>query len=203
MKEADRYLLGYGPYPVDWDRFVANSEANGEMFFKAIEQPKLPEDQGRSPDEMYMGAVVVVWNRPHVTALRYQGWVARPMIVSGGLLNRLFDGPPWGCHVDLVLETPEVLYAVKACADIFTQELDKEVYCRLDVWRQLMNTWKTRGSAMTVREFEQDGERHHRLRLLLSGGNPRALAGGKGCGGGTGTPNGVPGLRGHAEGNRT
>jgi hypothetical protein len=58
----------------------------------------------------------------------------------------------------LVLEPQEVLYAVKACAHIITQGLDKEIYCRLDEWRKLMDAWKTRGSAMTVREFEEEGD---------------------------------------------
>jgi hypothetical protein len=81
MKEADRYLLGHKPCPVPWGRFVADSEANWEMFFKAIEQRKPPEDQGRSRDDTYMEAAVIVRNRTQVIVLRHQGWVACPMIV--------------------------------------------------------------------------------------------------------------------------
>jgi hypothetical protein len=70
----------------------------------------------------------------------------------------MFNELPRGCHVDLVLETPELLYAARTCADIITQRLDKTIYCQLDEWRHLMDTWKIRGSAMIVREFEEEGD---------------------------------------------
>jgi hypothetical protein len=54
-------------------KFIADSETNGEMFFKAIEQRKPPEDQGRSPDDTFMGAAVVVRNRKHVSVPRNKG----------------------------------------------------------------------------------------------------------------------------------
>jgi hypothetical protein len=158
MKEADQCLLGHGPHPVTWERFVAKSEANGELFFKAFEQRKPPEDQGKSPDEMYMGTAIVVWNRTQVTALRHVGWASQPMEVSGSLLNMLFDQLPMNSHVYLVLETYEVREAVKACADLITKGLDKDIYCKVESWRRLTDTWKTRGSAMVVREFEEDGD---------------------------------------------
>jgi hypothetical protein len=70
----------------------------------------------------------------------------------------LFTDLPRGSHVDLVLETAEVREAVKACADIIVQGWDKDIYCQLESWRRLMSTWKTRGSAMTVREFDDGGD---------------------------------------------
>jgi hypothetical protein len=80
------------------------------------------------------------------------------MAVSVALLNTMFSELPRGCHVGLVLETPEVMFAVKACADIITIGLDWQVYCQLDGWRCLMNTWKDRRAQMTSREFEEDGD---------------------------------------------
>jgi hypothetical protein len=158
MKEADRYLLGYGPYPEPWEKFVQDSEPNGETCFKAIEQRKPPEDHDRSPDETYMGAAVVVWSRTQVTALRHVGWVSCPMVVSGGILNKTFEELPRGCHVDLVLETPEVRNAVKTCADIIVRGLGQMVFCQLGEGRRLMDTWKIRGQAMVIREFEEEGD---------------------------------------------
>jgi hypothetical protein len=63
MEEADHCLLGHGPHQVSCERFVADSETNGEMYFKAIEQRKPPEDQGRALEEAFMGGAVVIWNR--------------------------------------------------------------------------------------------------------------------------------------------
>jgi hypothetical protein len=120
MKEADQCLLGHGRHPVTWERFVDESERNGERRFKAIEQRKPPE-------ETFMGLAIVVWSRTQVTALRHVGWVSDPMIVSGGLLKQLFEKLPIESHVDLVLETYEVREAIQACADIITQGLDKEI----------------------------------------------------------------------------
>jgi hypothetical protein len=80
------------------------------------------------------------------------------MEVSGTLLNMMFDRLPRGSHVDLVLETPEVREAVKMCADMIVQGWNQTVYCQLEGWRRLMDTWKTRESAMTVHEFEEDGD---------------------------------------------
>jgi hypothetical protein len=36
MKEADHYLFGQGPKPVQWDRLIADAEKSGEILFKAI-----------------------------------------------------------------------------------------------------------------------------------------------------------------------
>jgi hypothetical protein len=80
------------------------------------------------------------------------------MIISGEMLNALFDRLPIGCHVDLVLETKEVYDAMRACADLIARGPDKEVYCSLDSWWKLMDTWKLRRSSMTVRAFEEDGD---------------------------------------------
>jgi hypothetical protein len=60
MKEADHSMFGHGQYPVPWKPFVADSETNGEVHFKAIEQRKPPEDQNRPSGETFMGATVVV-----------------------------------------------------------------------------------------------------------------------------------------------
>jgi hypothetical protein len=60
--------------------------------------------------------------------------------------------------VDVIIETRDVPEAVKVCADIIVQGWDKQVYCQLETSRRLMDTWKTRGSSMVVREFEDDGE---------------------------------------------
>jgi hypothetical protein len=79
------------------------------------------------------------------------------MDVSGTLLNMMFSGLPRGSHVDLVLETCEGREAVKAWADLITKRLDKTVYCQSESWRRLMDTWKTHGSVMTVRELEEEG----------------------------------------------
>jgi hypothetical protein len=136
MKEAGHCLLGHGPNPVDRERFVSNLETNGEMFFKAIEQRKPPEDQGTPLGGTHIGSAIVIRNRTQVAALRNVGWASQPMDVSGTLLNMLFDRLPRGSHVDLVLETPEVREAVKTCADIIVQGLDKTVHCQMESWRR-------------------------------------------------------------------
>jgi hypothetical protein len=99
------------------DRFIADVERNGEMFFKANEQRKPPEDQGVPLDERDMGSMNVIWNRSQVTAFRWVGWASDPMEPTGRFLNRVFDLFPRGSHVNLVLETEEVREAAKACAD--------------------------------------------------------------------------------------
>jgi hypothetical protein len=38
--------MGQGLYPVPWARLVEESERRGDAVFKAIEQWKVPEDQG-------------------------------------------------------------------------------------------------------------------------------------------------------------
>jgi hypothetical protein len=90
MKEADHWLLGHQKQPVFWERFVAESAANGEMNFKVIEQRKPPKDQSRPPEDTTMGAAVVVWSQFQVAALRHIGWASDPMKVSGLLLSKMF-----------------------------------------------------------------------------------------------------------------
>jgi hypothetical protein len=96
MKEADHCLLGHEPHPVTWERFVSEGERDGEICFKAIEQRKPPEDQGKSLEDTYMGSALVIWNRASATALRCVGLASMPMDVFGKLLNRMFDGIPRG-----------------------------------------------------------------------------------------------------------
>jgi hypothetical protein len=74
------------------------------------------------------------------------------------MLKTLCDQLAMGCHVDLTVETPEVLYAAKACADIITMGLDGQIHCQVEEWRQLMDTWKDRRCRMRVREFEEGGD---------------------------------------------
>jgi hypothetical protein len=80
------------------------------------------------------------------------------MDVSGTILRRMFDELPLGSHVDLVIETNEVREAVKMCVDIIVQGWDKTICCQLESWQRLMDTWKMCGSAMVIREFEDDGD---------------------------------------------
>jgi hypothetical protein len=54
------------------------------------------------------------------------------MVVSGEMLNMLFNGLPRWFHVDLVPETPEVMFAVKGCGYIVVHGWGKDVYCRLN-----------------------------------------------------------------------
>jgi hypothetical protein len=122
------------------------------MHFKAIEPRKPPEDQNRPPEETFMGAAVIVWNRTQVTARRHVSWSSSPIAVSDQMVNVMFDPLPRECHVDLILETLEVMFAVKACADIITMGLDGQIYCQLEEWRRLMNIWKDHRVQMTVRE---------------------------------------------------
>jgi hypothetical protein len=56
MKDADHYLLGHGPQPVPWDRFVSDAEQYGDICFKAIEQRKPPHDQGKPLEDSIMGS---------------------------------------------------------------------------------------------------------------------------------------------------
>jgi hypothetical protein len=128
------------------------------LFFKVIEQRKPLDDQGVPLDCTHMGSAIVIWNRTKVTALRNVGWASQPMDVSETLLNMPFDRLPSGFHVDLVLETPDVRESVKACADSIVKGLYNTVYCQLESWRRLMDTWKLKGSAMTVHGFEEDGD---------------------------------------------
>jgi hypothetical protein len=81
-------------------------------------------------------------------------WASDPMVLSGGMLNSVFKALPKRCHVELIVETEEVRHAVIACTDIITVGFDREVFCQLEVWRHLMDTWKECGSQMRVREFE-------------------------------------------------
>jgi hypothetical protein len=74
------------------------------------------------------------------------------------MLNAVFKALLKGRHVELIVETLEVRQAVIACAAIITGGLDMEVFCQLEEWRHLMDTWKERGSQMRVREFEEHGE---------------------------------------------
>jgi hypothetical protein len=62
------------------------------------------------------------------------------MALSGKLLHWLFRALPRGYQVDLVLETPMVHEAVKACADITTMKFDDKTFCRLEEWRCPINT---------------------------------------------------------------
>jgi hypothetical protein len=137
MKEADHYLMGQGLLPVPWKRFVEESERRWEAVFKAIEQRKVPEDQGRLEEETVMGAAMVVWNSSMVTPFRRINWASSPMALSGKMLDRMFRALSGGVHVELVLETPEVHYSVMDRADIITMGLDKEVFCQLEEWRHL------------------------------------------------------------------
>jgi hypothetical protein len=105
-----------------------------------------------------MGAAVIVWNRTQVTALMHASWASSPMTVSGEMLNKMFDQLLRECHADLVLETPEVMFAVKACVDIITIGLGREVFCQLEGWLRLMNTWQDLYVHMTVDEFEENGD---------------------------------------------
>jgi hypothetical protein len=50
------------------------------------------------------------------------------------MLDGMFRALPRGVHVEI----PEVHYAVKACGDIITTGLDKEVFCQSEEWRHLM-----------------------------------------------------------------
>jgi hypothetical protein len=121
------------------------------------------------------------------------------MDISGRLLNKVLEALPKGSHVDLVMDTAEVREVVKACADIIAQGWDSQIYCQLETWRRLMDTRKSCGSAMTVREFEEDGDdcdcayfRYAAEREAWQAEKDAAM----------GTPV-VPGLREKAEGNRT
>jgi hypothetical protein len=95
----------------------------------------------------------------------------------------MFDQLPMECHVDLILGTPEAMFGAKACADIITMGLDREIFCQLEGWQRLMNTWKDRCVQMTVREFEEDGDEADCF-CFPGSGNPRGMAGGEGCSGG-------------------
>jgi hypothetical protein len=55
MKEADHFLLGHGPHPVTWERFVSEAERDGDICFKAAEQRKPPDDQGKSLEDTIIG----------------------------------------------------------------------------------------------------------------------------------------------------
>jgi hypothetical protein len=61
--------MGTGAYPVPSETSIAEEERKVEMNFKAIEQRKVPEDQGVSADEKIMGAWVVVWSNTMDTAI--------------------------------------------------------------------------------------------------------------------------------------
>jgi hypothetical protein len=121
------------------------------------------------------------------------------MALSGGMLNAVFTALPKGCHVELIVETEEVRHAVIACADIITRGFDKKVFCQLEAWRHLMDTWKERGSQMRLREFEENVDDADWRRVPV-GGPSAGLASGEGCGGGEGTPHGVLCLRGQCGG---
>jgi hypothetical protein len=131
---------------------MGEAERNGDICFKTIEQRKPPEDRGNLLGDTIMGSAIAIWNRTNVS------WLSIPMDVSGTLLNMMFDKLPRGSHVDLVIESADVREGVKMCGDIIVQGWDKTVYCQLDSWRRLMDTWKTRGSAMTIREFDDEGD---------------------------------------------
>jgi hypothetical protein len=73
------------------------------------------------------------------------------------MLNGFFRDLPKGSFVDLILETSEVCHAVMACADIISMKLDQQVFCQLEDWRKLMNTWRIQGTEMRVGRFEEEG----------------------------------------------
>jgi hypothetical protein len=122
MSEADLSILGLGPHPVTPDRFFDEAEHNGELLFKAIEQRKVPDDQGYPLEDSLVGSAIVIWNQAQITAIRHANWASVPMAVSGKILDMMFDRLPKGSHVDLVIETAEVREAVTTW--------DKQVYWR-------------------------------------------------------------------------
>jgi hypothetical protein len=106
-----------------------SAERDGEYWFKEIEQRNPPGDQGKSVQDTHMGLAIVIWDRRNVTALRWVGCASVPMDISGMLLNKMFDEPPRGSHVDLIIETHEVREAVKMCSDIIVQGWENAIYC--------------------------------------------------------------------------
>jgi hypothetical protein len=89
-------------------------------------------------EDTLMGSAIVIWDRRNVTALRWAGWASVPIDISGRLLDKEF----W-----LLKRTSSGYHRAN---------LDNTIYCQLESWRRLMGTWKTRGSAMTIREFDGD-----------------------------------------------
>jgi hypothetical protein len=69
MREADHCLIGHGPHPVAWERFIGNAGQIGSRHFKAIECRKPQEDQGVSLEDTYIGLAIVIWNQSSVAPL--------------------------------------------------------------------------------------------------------------------------------------